>query len=250
MCAAPAPSTRHLGTQHRTKHQAPGTRHPAPHQAPGTRHQARAKIALNALPPRRRAVVRRGIRRADAAAGARLAAHCARRVDARVRANGQREDAGGLSVVPRPRDVFRCAGKRLAVPCALRLADQGSGGRHRAQPAGADCRHRARCRRARGRACRADREHPHRGHAGARPREVSARAHRHPDHDTRVAVSAAHLPGAARTAKRRDGHRGRDPRAGAHQARGAPGAVARTPGTDHESAAPAHRTIGHAAAAR
>ena len=60
-------------------------------------------------------------------------------------------------------------GEGRALPRALRLADQGAGRGRRAQPAGADCRHRARGHRARRRAPGADGEHPHRGHAGARP---------------------------------------------------------------------------------
>ena len=47
-------------------------------------------------------VVRGGVRGADAAADAGLAGDCARRIDAHPRADGQRQDAGGLPLVPRP----------------------------------------------------------------------------------------------------------------------------------------------------
>ncbi len=167
---------------------------------------------------------RRVVRRADAATGAGLAADCARRVDAGVRAHRQRQDAGGLSVVPRPRDVLRrCRRKTRGAACSTSRRSRrwrwtSSATCARRLPASRAWPPRAATPR------RADREHPHRRHAGARPREVPARARRHPDHDARVAVPAAHLARAARPAQRRDGDRRRDPRAGAHQARRASGA--------------------------
>ena len=50
--------------------------------------------------------------------------------------------------------------------------------------------------------------------------------------------------------ERRDGHRRRDPRARADQARRAPGALARAAGAPRRAAAAAHRPLGDAAAAR
>ena len=115
-----------------------------------------------------------------------------------------------------------------ALPRALRLAAQGARRRRRAQPARAARRHRA-GRDARGDAfSHAGDRGPHRRHAGRRARAVSARAGRHPHHDARIAVSAAHVERARRAALGRDRHRRRDPRARPDQARRAPGAVART----------------------
>ena len=85
----------------------------------------------------------RGVRRADAAAGARLAGDRARRLDADPRADRQRQDAGGVPLVPRSADVRAGAAQGGALPRALRVAAQGAGGRRRAQPARAARRHRA-----------------------------------------------------------------------------------------------------------
>ena len=67
----------------------------------------------------------------------------------------------------------------------------------------------------------------HRRHAAARAPADAAQAARHPDHDTRVALPAADLAGPRDAARRRDA----DPRRGArrrrHEARRAPGALAR-----------------------
>ncbi len=49
---------------------------------------------------------------------------------------------------------------------------------------------------------------------------------RHPDHHARVALPDAHLAGSRLLASVETGDRGRDPHAGHHQARGAPGALA------------------------
>ena len=86
----------------------------------------------------------------------------------------------------------------------------------------------------------------------ARARALRARAGRHPDHDAGVALPAAHLERARRAAVGRHGHRRRDPRAGADQARRAPGAVARAArgAWRRRPAAAAHRALGHAASAR
>ncbi len=56
-------------------------------------------------------VVSRGVCGADSAAEARLAADCARRIDADPRADRQRQDADGVPVVAQPADVRAAAGR-------------------------------------------------------------------------------------------------------------------------------------------
>ena len=90
----------------------------------------------------------------------------------------------------------------------------------------------------------------HRRHAAARAPAAGAQPGRDPGHDARVAVPDARLEGARDAAHGRDRHRRRDPRAGADQARRAPGAVARAPGRADRRGAAAHRPVGDRAAAR
>ena len=56
-------------------------------------------------------LVSSGFRGGDGAAKARLAADCARRIDADPRADGQRQDADGVPVVAQPADVRAAAGR-------------------------------------------------------------------------------------------------------------------------------------------
>ena len=91
---------------------------------------------------------------------------------------------------------------------------------------------------------------PHRRHAAGRARALSARAGRHPDHHAGIALPAADVERARGAALGRHGHHRRDPRAGADQARRAPGAVARAARGALRAAAAAHRAVGDAAAAR
>ena len=166
------------------------------------------------------------VRRADAAPGAGLAGDRAGRIDADPRADRQRQDADRVPLVHQPADVRAGARPRAAVPGPLHLAAQGAGGRRRAQPARAARRHRQPRGRPRRRPSRARRRGPHRRHAGGRARPVPARAGRHPDHHAGVALPAPDVERARGAALGRHGHRRRDPRAGADQARRAPGAVA------------------------
>ena len=165
----------------------------------------------------------------DGAAGARLAGDRARRVDADPLADGQRQDAGGVPLGDRPLMFSPVPAAGAAVPRPLRLAAQGARGGRRAQPAVADCRHRG------------QRRAGARRHVRRARRVASAPATR-PPRSGRVSCATPAdilittpeslyllLTSRAREVLRagRDGHRGRDPRARADQARRAPGAVAR-----------------------
>ena len=81
-----------------------------------------------------------------------------------------------------------------------------------------------------------------------RARALREGARRHPDHDARVAVPPAGVAGAPCACQRHHGDRRRDSRAGADQARRAPGAVAGTARDADGPHAAAHRTVGHRAA--
>ena len=173
---------------------------------------------------------------ADGAAEARLAADCARRVDADSRADRQRQDADRVPVVAQPADVRAGAGRRR------RAAACSTFRRSRRWPStsSATCARRSRAFRTspagQGIAVsHADDRRPHRRHAGRRAREVSAGAGRHPDHDAGIAVPAADVERAREPAVGRDGDHRRDSRAGLDQARRAPGAVARAARTDRRT---------------
>src|SRR5437868_7139886 len=60
------------------------------------------------------------VRKPNSTAGARLAGDRARRVDIDPRADRQRQDADGVSVVPRPADVLAAAAETRALPRAVR----------------------------------------------------------------------------------------------------------------------------------
>ena len=141
--------------------------------------------------------------------------------------------------------------KRAALPRALRLAAEGAGRRRRAQPARAARRHRQR-RRARAAtpfivpaiAIR----------TGDTPAAERARFQREPADILITTPESLYLllTSNAREALRvgRHGDHRRDPRAGADQARRAPGAVARAARGARRDAAAADRAVGDAAAAR
>ena len=103
----------------------------------------------------------------------------------------------------------------------VRLAAEGTGLRHRAQPARAAARDR--------RGARHGRD-PHRRHAAEGARGDGAAAPGRPRHDTRVAVPDPHLAGARDARRRAHRDRGRDPRGRALQARRASRAEPRAPG--------------------
>ena len=171
----------------------------------------------------------RVVRRADAPADARLAGDRARRIDADPRADRQRQDARGVPVVPRSPDVRAAAAEKTAAAACS------TSRRSRRSPStsSATCGRRspgiAQRRRARA-ATRSSRRPSPSAPATrrSRARAVPARAGRHPDHDARIALPAADLERARGAARRRHGHHRRDSRAGADQARRAPGALART----------------------
>ena len=98
--------------------------------------------SIGCLPASRARVVRRRLRRRDAAAGTRMACDRTRRARADPRADRQRKDARGVSLVPRSPDVRAAAGDARALPRALHLAAQSAGRRRRAQPARAARGHR------------------------------------------------------------------------------------------------------------
>src|SRR5207247_10152852 len=75
------------------------------------------------------------VRRADRGAGARLAGRRLRPAHPDDRAHRQRQDAGRLPLVPRPRRLRAVAPGGRAVPRPVRLTAQGPGGGRRAQPA-------------------------------------------------------------------------------------------------------------------
>ena len=138
---------------------------------------------------------------------------CADRLgqDARRVPGGDRR----LMFAPEPPKKERCR-------VALRLAAEGARGRRRAQPARAARGHRG-GRRTRGRtASPARRRRPHRRHPAAERARIAPHAARHPHHDARVALSAAHIAGAREMLRDgRDGDRRRDPRRSSPTKRGA-----------------------------
>ncbi len=150
----------------------------------------------------------------------------------------------------RSADVLAAAAESPPLPRAVRVAAQSPRGRRRAQ---SPCTARRHCsgRRASRRAVRrAGHRHSHRRHAAVGARALPARAGRHPDHDARVAVSAADVQRARGSELDRDGHHRRDPRARADQARGAPGRLARTPRRTLRASSATDRAVGHPASAR
>ena len=143
-------------------------------------------------------------------------------------ADRQRQDPGGVSLGPRP--VQSAARRRRAGRArSLRVTAQGSGLRHRAQPAVAAGRHRPRGASPRHADPRQSRRRAHGGHFGARSPAPAAQPGRHPGHDARVALPASRLAGGRDAAQRAHGHRRRDPRLRAEQARLPSRGVARAP---------------------
>ncbi len=179
-------------------------------------------------------MVRARLRRADTRTAARMAGDRERRSRAHPGTHGLGEDA--RCVPGRHRPAQRDARGRPAP--ALRLAAQGAELRHRAEPAKPARRARLE---ALGRGA-------HRGHAcrGAAPNAADPSGH--PHHHARVAVPAPHLAGTRDASRDRD----RDPRRGArgrrHEARRAPGAVARATRAPRRRSLPAPRALGDAAA--
>ena len=190
------------------------------------------------------------LRGPHASAGARLARDRTRRLDADPRADRQRQDADGISVVPGPADVHAGAAKagrcrvlyvsplkalavdverNLRAPLAgiAQVAD-GSGDAYIA-PAIAI-------------------------RTGDTPQSERARFQREPADILITTPESLYLllTSNAREALRsvRHDHRRRDPRPGPDQARGPPGALARTARGALRAAAAAHRSVGDAAPAR
>ena len=202
------------------------------------------------LPARRPRLVPGVLRRADAGPGRRAGRPSPRGESTLLLAptGSGKTLAAFLACIDRV--MFSPVPPRASAAGCLRLAAQGAGRGRGAEPARPDHRHRQRGRRPRRRVPPPHRRRPHRRHRRQRARPVPARAGRHPHHHPRVALSAAHLQRPRGAAERGDGHRRRDPRPGAHQARGAPGAVAGAAGAPRRPAAAAHRALRHPAAAR
>ena len=194
-------------------------------------------------------VVRGRLHRADASAGAGMAGDRARRFHADPGADRHRQNARRLSVVHRPPDVRAGPGERPALPRPLHFADQGAGGRRGAQSARAAGRDRDGGAVRRRRLSRAGDRDPHRRHSGGRARALRATAGRHPDHHAGIDLPAADFASPRNAAVGGDRGARRDSRAGADQARLAPGALAGTPGSAVRAQAAAHRTLRHAAPA-
>src|SRR5258705_7122218 len=145
----------------------------APAQVPWTSGPARR------FQPENPRLVRGSVRCADPCPDPRLAGDRERKRHADPGPDGLRQDARGLPLRDRQAQL---RARRGPAP-DLRLAPQGPELRHRAQPAWA----------ARRPAVRAQDRRAHRRHAAERARSDAAEPARHPDHDSRVAVSHAHL---------------------------------------------------------
>ena len=144
----------------------------------------------------------------------------------------------------------RAAREVQALPGPLRLAAEGARGRRRAQPPGAAHRHPPHRRAARRRRARGPRGRPLRRHLAGRPPQAHHLAPRHHDHDPRVAVPDAHLPGPRVPARRRDRHRRRGARGRRHQARRPPRRLARAPRRAARPAGAADRPLRDGPASR
>ena len=195
-------------------------------------------------------MVRRGLPgRPDTRAASRLARHRRRRIDADSGAHRIGQDAGGVSLVPEPADVSAATGQTAALPGALRLAPQGPRHRRRAQSPRAARRHRPGRRGGQRAGDDADGGDSDGRHARRGPSQIPARAGGSAHHHARIAVPAAHLERARRAAIARDDHHRRDSCAGADQAGGAPGALARAAGGAGRGSRAADRIVRDAAPA-
>ena len=161
-----------------------------------------------------------------------------------------RQDPVGVPVVARPAAHQRAAGEVPSLPGPLRLAAEGPRGRRRAQPPGPAHRHPPHRRAARGRRTRGPRRGPLRRHLAGRPPQAHHLSPGHHDHDARVAVPDADLPGPRVTPRRRDRHRRRGARRRRHQARRPPRRLARTPRCAARPAGAADRPVCHGPASR
>ena len=180
-----------------------------------------------------------------------MAGDRARRIDPDPGADGHREDAGGVSVGDRPADVL--AGCRRSTGAAASCTSRRS--RRWRWTWSATCNRRwwgSRRRRGRG----GEEFHepsvsdPDGRYSARGTRAVCAASGRYPDHHAGIDLPDADLERARDAAFGGDGDRGRDSRAGADQARVAPGALAGTAGGVVRTAAAAHRAFGDTAAAR
>ena len=178
-----------------------------------TRRTSRAR-AVHAARAR---VVHAGVRGAHAGAGAGVAGHLRRRARARLGAHRLRQDPRRLPVGARPLRRRAAAGEPQGAhaPAGLRLAAQGPRATTSSATSGRRCAASARD---------VTRRRAHRRHAAEGAGGHAAHAARHPHHHPRVAVPHAHLAGPSALQRHAVGHRRRDPRGGADQARLAPGA--------------------------
>ena len=198
--------------------------------------------------PRRRGLVLGPLRRTHTGPGAGLAGDPggAPRADRRAHRLGQ--DPGGLPggdrCVGAPGPGRRAARRDTG---GLRLAPEGPVQRYPAQPGGAARRHPRRTPPARPARHRDPHLGPHRRHAPQRAPAHAAPSPAHPRNDPGIPLHPARLRVRPRDAgDHAFGHRGRDPRDGAEQARRPSGAVAGTPGGLVRRQADPHRPLGHA----
>ena len=196
--------------------------------------------------PRGRGVVRRPLRITHTGAGAGLAGdpgwppYADRRPD-RIGQDPRRVPGGDRRVGPP--GAGRRARRRDAG--GLRLATEGAVQRHPAQPGGAARRHPRGAARARTARRRDPHLGAHRRHATGRAAAHASPPAAHRRHHPGVALHPARLRFRPRDAgDHAHGHRRRDPRHGAEQARRASGPVARTSGCAVRRQAAAHRPVG------
>ena len=197
-------------------------------------------------------VVRPDFPGADAGAGRCVAGDPVRAGRADRRADGLRQDAGGVS-----RRDRRAGARGRAVGFAgrdahpVRLAAEGAVERHQSQSRSAARRHSRGAARAHDPRRRDPHLGAHRRHAAIRARADAAQAAAHRRHDARVAVHPARLAVGPRDAgDDAHGDRRRNPRGRRQQARLASGAVARAPRCAGRPPGHAHRPVGDAAADR
>ncbi len=206
--------------------------------------------ALEAFSPATRAWFTESFSRAHGRAAGRVAGDRARRSLARGRAHRLGQDARRIPVGDRPVAPCGCRCGDGRNEGRLPLAAEGARRRRRTQPPRPPRGHRPHRGSARHRGARGLGRGPVGRHAARRAAQAGHAPARDPHHDSRVALPHAHVGGARDPARRRDGHRRRDPRARGHEAGLAPRTVARAARRTDGATGAAHRAVGDRAPAR